>query len=107
MKKPCLDAGDVLNWDYLCEIAEWIEKPKDWKQGARHFAYRFTSTGDAAKQNVMLSDLLLNATANQSIEAAEDVIESLSTSLNTDMSLLREFAKQCGIKLKKASEEAQ
>lgn len=101
------DAADVLNWDYLCEIAELVEKPRNWREGARRFAYRFTSTADIEAQNRMLTDLLINATANQSVDAAEDVVEALADSLGTPHTLLRDYAKQIGVRLKRVAGEAE
>ncbi len=51
MTKQKLDAIDVVNWEYLCQIAEYVEHPRGWREGARRFAYRFRSTADTEKQN--------------------------------------------------------
>jgi hypothetical protein len=85
----------------LCEIGELVEKPRTWSDGAKRFAYRFTSCGDVAGQNTMLADLLWNATYKQSQEATEEVINALCISLHADREKLRGFAKKLGIKLKR------
>jgi hypothetical protein len=100
MPENMLDAADILDWDYMCKISELVERPKNWSDGAKRFAYRFTSCGDVEGQNRMLADLLLNATYKQSVEAAEEVINALCISLRADREKLREFAKRLGIKLK-------
>jgi hypothetical protein len=103
MEKACkLDAVDVLDWDYLCKISEFVERPRDWNNGGiQRFAHRFTSATDADAQNAMLSDLLNNATYLQSPETAEDIIDVLSKSLHAHKDKLREFAKGIGIRLKR------
>jgi hypothetical protein len=102
MPETTLDAADVLDWNHLCNIAEHVEAPKNWNDGAKRFAYWFTSSGDVAAQNTMLTDLLLNATYKQSPEAAEEVIGAMCTSLGANREKLRGFAKQIGIKLKRS-----
>lgn len=102
MPENTLDAADILDWGHLCEIAELVEAPKNWNDGAKRFAYRFTSSADVAAQNTMLTDLLLNATYKQSSETAEEVIRVMCSSLSADREKLREFAKQIGIKLKRS-----
>jgi len=101
MPKSTLDAADILDWHYMCEIGELVERPKNWSDGAKRFAYLFTSCGDVEGQNTMLADLLLNATYKQSPEAAEEVINALCVSLHADRGKLREFAVRLGIKLKR------
>lgn len=100
-KQAKLDAADILDWDYMCKIAEFVEKPKDWNDGAKRFAHRFTSVGGVEAQNTMLADLLGHATYLQSPEGAEEVIDALSKSLRADKEQLREFAKGIGIRLKR------
>ena len=102
MPESTLDAADILDWDYMCEISELVEYPKNWSDGAKRFAYRFTSCGDVEGQNTMLADLLFNATYKQSTEAAEEVIDALCKSLGADREKLRGFARQIGIKLKRS-----
>jgi hypothetical protein len=97
-----LDAVDVLDWDYLCKISEFVEHPKDWNRGGvQRFAHRFTSVSEVEAQNAMLADLLNNATHLQSLEAAEEVIKALAKSLHADRGKLREFAKSIGVRLKR------
>jgi hypothetical protein len=101
MYKKNPDAVDALDWDYLCQIGEFIEQPTNWKDGAKRFAHRFTSSSSVEEQNTMLSDLLHNATDLQSAEAAEEVINELCGSLHANKENLREFARVLGIKLKR------
>lgn len=103
MEKQRLDAADVLNWDRLCEIAEYIESQdmRTFADGMKFFAYGFTSTADVQAQNRMLQDLLEKATYGHSRESNEDVIERLAAWLRSPQELLREFAEQNGIRLKR------
>ena len=101
MSENRLDAADVLDWDHMCGIAEFVQRPKNWEDGAKRFAYLFTSCGNVTAQNTMLADLLINATFKQSRETAEDVINAVCGSLGADRMKLREFARQIGIKLER------
>jgi hypothetical protein len=96
-----LDAADILDWDYMCQIGEFVEAPRNWNEGAKRFAHRFTSVASVEAQNTMLADLLRNATYLQSPETAEEIVATLSNSLHANEEQLREFAKTIGIKLKK------
>lgn len=101
MPENALDAIDVLDWDHMCKIAEFVQHPLNWHDGAKRFAYRFISCGNVKTQNTMLADLLINATYKQSKETVEDVINAVCDSLGADREKLREFAKQIGIKPKR------
>src|SRR5271157_719644 len=90
-----------LTGNIFSSVGEYIEHPRNWAKGTRLFAYDFASTADVEKQNRMLFDLLRNATARQSADSAEDVISALASSLNSDKELLREFARQNGIRLRR------
>ena len=97
-----LNAVDVLNWDYLCEIAN--EHPEvvfttDIRRALERFAYDFTQAASAEDQNEILSQLLERATFGHSPETNEQTVERFADLLCTDRSLLREFAKQEGIRL--------
>ena len=100
-----LDAADVLNWEYMVQIGEQIQSPKSWREGARRFAYLFVSTGDRQAQNTMLADLLSRATDGQSTETVEEILEALALSLHANRSLLKEYAKQIGIRVRRQSSE--
>jgi len=99
MSENTPDAVDIFDWEYLRQIAELVERPRTWTDGAKRFAYWFTSTGDVAAQNKMLEDLLRNATYKQSPETCEEVITALCKSLQADRNKMREFARNLGIKL--------
>jgi hypothetical protein len=101
-KKPALDASEILNWDYLCEIAEFVETPRNWNDGVKRFAYSFTSTASKDTRNTMLSDLLINATYKQSLMTTEYIIDTLAKSLHVNKLILREFASGVGIKQKRS-----
>ncbi|MDA2913685.1 hypothetical protein MYX77_06960 [Acidobacteriia bacterium AH_259_A11_L15] len=94
-----LDAADVLNWEYLCEIAEYRELPeiKNLGQALRAFAYSFTSTASIENQNRMLADWLRNACARTPAEEAEEVVARLAYYLRSDRSLVRQLALENGI----------
>jgi hypothetical protein len=95
-----LNACDVLNWDYLVEIAVKAEQPaKSLFEALTGFAYDFTSTADEGVRNQMLLDFLHNATDNTSRESATEVIKCLAKQLRSDEKLLKKFAKQSGIRL--------
>ncbi len=101
-KKRMLDAADVLNWDYLVEIAEYVEgKAGTPWMALKGFAYAFTSTAKEEIRNQMLRDLLFNATCRGSKDDAEELVARLAYHLKSDHGLLRQFAKERGINLKK------
>ncbi len=100
--KKNLDASDVLNWEYVIKIAVKLDDPPETAEEAMGaFSYDFTSTDDEERRNVMLCDIIKNATDHQSRAAAEEVLVSLSRLLGSDLELLRAFAKQNGVKLKR------
>jgi hypothetical protein len=103
MTQPRIRASDVLDWDQLCRLAEYIEpsRIRRWEQALRVFAYAFTSTADADRQDQLLTDLLRNATVHTSVQAAEEVVSRLARGTNSDLSSLREFAKQRGVRPKR------
>jgi hypothetical protein len=101
-KKPELDASEVLDWNYLCEIAEFVETPKNWNEGVKRFAYSFTSTPSREARNTVLSDLLINAAFKQSTTTTEYIIETLAKSLHVNKLTLKEFASGVGIKVKRS-----
>jgi hypothetical protein len=103
MKKPTLDALNVLNWDYLCEIAN--EHPElvfttDIHRALERFAYDFTRADSIEDQNEILAQLLENATFGHGAETNEGTVRCFAELLCTERKLLREFAKQEGIRLK-------
>ncbi|GEM_PF-6058429 len=101
-KKPKLDAVDVLNWDYLVEMGEYVEgKAKTPEMALKGFAYAFTSTASEELRNQMLRDILFNATCRGSKDAAEEFVTWLADLLKSDRQLVRQFAKERGINLKR------
>lgn len=105
MYEPKIDAADIFDWDYLCQIAAYAElyEVRTFIDAVRLFAYAFTSTGRADDQNALLADWIRNATHLQSRETAEAVLAALAGQAHGDLDLLREFAKQNGVRLKRSS----
>ncbi len=103
MTQAGIRAVDVLDWEHLCRLAEYVEpsRVKHWEQALKVFAYAFTSTADADRQDAILADLLRNATVHTSIASAEEVVAKLAKDTKSDVVLLREFAKQCGVRLRR------
>ncbi|HKV05260.1 MAG TPA: hypothetical protein VJO53_09165 [Candidatus Acidoferrales bacterium] len=102
MTKAKLDAVDVLNWDYLVEIGEYVEgRAKTPEMALRGFAYSFTSTADESVRNEMLRDILFNATCRCSKDEAEEFVAKLAVLTKSDRELLRRFGKERGINLKR------
>jgi predicted NACHT family NTPase len=98
--KEKLRACDVLNWDYLVSISEPPEgRTKNIGKAIAGFAYDFTSTADEDIRDQMLVDLLRNGTDNISRGSAEEYVKALANALRSDAGLVREFAKQNGVRL--------
>ncbi len=103
MDKPKLNAVDVLNWEYLVEIGEFLEpdhKPTP-NEAIRGFAYSFVSTASEEIRDTMLTAILLNATRWSSAEKNEEYVAWLARALKSDLALLRNFAKQVGVRLRR------
>lgn len=99
-KDPPKRACDVLNWDYLVAIAEKAEgQRKTLDAVLKDFAYDFTSTADEDVRDEMLRNILKNATDNTSRKAAEEFIKNAANRFQCDHKLLREFAKEAGVRL--------
>jgi len=97
-----LDAIDVVNWDYFVEIAECpTERPRTADEAAKGFAYAFTSTADEEIRNQMLLDILKNGTRTGSVYSCEDFIRNAAGIFHCDSKLLRRFAKEGGIRLRR------
>jgi hypothetical protein len=98
-----LHAVDILDWDYLCAIAENLEPSelRTWNHGLRYFASQFTSTGNVVEQDRLLRDLLRNSTAHMSSESAEAVVVALARDTHADREQLCKFAKQSGVRLRR------
>lgn len=103
MDTPKLNAIDVLNWDYLLEIGEFFEpnhKPTP-AEAIRAFAYSFVSTASDEARDAMLTAILQNATRWSSVEANEEYVTWLARVLKSDLALLRNFARQVGVRLRR------
>jgi hypothetical protein len=103
METPTLTAVDVLNWDYLVEIGEFFE-PREKitpAEAIRAFAYSLVSTASEETRNAMLTSILQNATRWSSTETNEIYVAWLARMLKSDLALLRRFAKQVGVRLRK------
>ena len=96
------NAIDFIDWNYLCSIAELIERPRNLTEATRLFAYDFTSTPSEENQNTMLREWLERATYLQSPATTEEVVAALAYALRCPLEPLREFAKANGIRLKRA-----
>jgi hypothetical protein len=97
-------SADVLNWDYLCEISQYVdpsEAARNLQDALAVFAYAFTSTADPDVQDRLLRDLLVRATFAHSADSAEEIVRLLARRTRSDLRLLRQFARQCGIRLKR------
>lgn len=105
MGDPKIDAADIFDWDRLCQMAAYMElhEVRTFTDALRMFAYAFTSTPRVGDQNAQLADWIRNATHLQSRETAEEVLAALAEQLHGDLGLLREFAKQNGVRLKRNS----
>jgi hypothetical protein len=104
VKKEKLRACDVLNFDYLAKIADKSEEDAEvLDEGLATFAYNFTSTADEGNRDTLLANLMSNATAHQSKDTAEKIVELLARRLQTDHQKLREFGKENGVRLKRGS----
>lgn len=97
-KEPKLNAVDVLNWEHLAKIGEFLEpdhKPT-LDEAIKGFAYSFVSTASEEIRDKMLTAILLNATRWSSAEKNEEYVAWLARALKSDLALLRNFAKQVG-----------
>jgi len=97
-----LNAVDVLNCEYLREIAydHGLAYTTDFNRALEIFAHAFIQAGNVADQNTMLTQLLSDSTFGQSTDANEETVAYLANFLRTSPILLREFAKQEGIRLR-------
>src|SRR5579859_899334 len=105
MGEPKIDAADIFDWDRLCEMAAYMElnEVRTFMDAVRMFAYAFTSTARVDDQNTLLADWIRNATHLQSRETAEAVLAALAEQAYGDLDLLRDFAKQNGVRLRRNS----
>jgi hypothetical protein len=100
MDKPKLRACDVLNWDFLVKIsAPSAGDSTELRQGWAVFAYDFTSTAEESERDMLLANLMKDATANQSKDTTKKVLEALATALRSDLQKIRQFGKENGVRL--------
>lgn len=97
-----IHAAQVLNLPYLAEIARYIENPRNWPEALRVFAYGITTTESVEHQDRLLSELLLNSTRLQSAESNEETVATLARGTGSNVGLVRLFAKQIGVRLKRS-----
>lgn len=99
-----LDAADIFDWSYLVEIGVQLDlsEIRSFPDAIRMFAYSFTSAAKTEHQNQMLADWLRRATHLQSPETAEEVLAALAVHTKADLELLRRFARQNGVRLKRS-----
>jgi hypothetical protein len=102
-KEPKIDAVDVFDWDYLVRIARFLELHalRKVEHAIQLFAYRFTAMASVEDQNRFLYEWIRDATHLQSREGAEEILAVLAKHAHGSIDLLRIFAKQNGIRLKK------
>jgi hypothetical protein len=101
-KQDPLNAIDVVSWDYLVQVGEYVEERAHTAEDAlRGFAYAFTSTADEEIRNTMLLDILKNGTRTGSVYACEDFVSNLASWLHCDPKVLRQFAKERGVRLRR------
>jgi hypothetical protein len=104
MRTDKLRAIDVLNWDYLVSLSELFdpsEKIKTADHALRAFAYSFVSTANNDHRDGMLAAILTNATRWNSSGPNETYVRWLSQMLDSDLDLLRNFAKQVSVSLRR------
>jgi hypothetical protein len=103
LKRETIDAVEIFDWDYLVEIGLHLEpyEIETVYHAAQFFAYSFTSTGNTQEQNRVLLKWIELATFNQSRDTAEDILLEVATATKANLPLLRLFAKQNGIRLKR------
>ncbi len=98
-----IDAADIFDWNYLVEIGVKLDlsEVRTFPDALRLFAYDFTSAAKIEHQNQILADWLRRATHLQSAESAEEVLACLAANTRANLELLRRFARQNGVRLKR------
>jgi hypothetical protein len=99
-----LRACDVLNWEQLCAMSQYIDPALAQERTTDIFAvlaYTITSTGDEDKRDQILTSILLNSTYGSRPESNEAFLKLVADRTKSELEPLREFAKQCGVKLKR------
>jgi hypothetical protein len=97
-----LRAVDVLDWEYLCSIANehadlvWTT---DIRTAVERFAFDFTQAADDDDRDEILTRLLQLMTFGHSAETNEGTIAQFARFLCADVGLVRAYGKQQGIRL--------
>ncbi len=97
-----LNAIEVLNWEYMVQIAQshnHLVYTTDLKRALAKFAFELTQAEETTYQNDILRSLLIRMTYGHSKEKNREVIEDLAEKFCTQAYLLIEFAKQEGIRV--------
>jgi hypothetical protein len=96
-------ASDVIgDWDYLVQMADPdAHNAQTLGQALRIVANALVSTANEETRDGILLDPIKNATANQSVETTEEILQTLAVRLRLDHQKLRKFAKQNGIRIKR------
>jgi hypothetical protein len=98
-----VDAVDIFDWNHLVQIGT-ISEPwqvQGFADGIRLFAYLFTSTAEIEHQNQLLADWLGDATYLQSADTSEEILATVAKHMRGNSELLRRFAKQNGIRIRR------
>ena len=103
MAQNMIDAADIFDWDHLVRIGTYLENSQilTLNDAIRAFAYGFTSLANLADQNRLLAEWIQRATHLQSRATAEEILAVLANHGHGNLELLRRFAKQNGVRLKK------
>jgi hypothetical protein len=103
MAEEKIDAVDIFDWDYLVQIGAYLDRNevKTLYHAIQVFAYAFTSMSESENQNRLLAEWIQNATYLQSSETAEEILCALARHSRANLDLLRRFAKQHGVRLKR------
>ena len=103
MAQGNIAAVDIFDWRYLVQIGVHLEQEEieNLDQAVQVFAYAFTSLDQTEDQNRLLAEWLQDATYLQSPETAEEIMLALAERTRGNLDLLRQFAKQNGVRLKR------
>lgn len=98
-----IDAADIFDWEHLAEVGEKLDlgEIRTLTDAVRLFAYDFTSASKTEHQNAILADWIRRATHLQSAETAEDVLKCLALYTKGDLKLLRRFARENGVRIRR------
>ena len=99
-----INAADIFDWDHLVQIGTYLERNeiRTLEDAIRVFAYAFTSLANVADQDRLLAGWIQRATYLQSRDTPEEILAALADHTHGRLKLLREFAKQNGVRLKRS-----